>query len=77
MTPRQIAAAARRAQAARIAQGHAATAAVLAANQCPVCGATVRRNLALTGWVQCAQYGAPDFRANAAAPSCSWQGFTA
>jgi hypothetical protein len=44
-------------------------------NCCPLCGKTVRRNLALTGWVQCSQYGSVGFRADDSQPSCSWQGF--
>jgi len=47
-----------------------------AGNRCPRCGGAVRRNLAISGWVQCAQHGSPGFRADPTAPSCSWQGFT-
>lgn len=43
---------------------------------CPQCGAGIRRNLALTGWYQCRQYGAEGFREDNAKPSCSWQIFT-
>ena len=60
----------------RIAEAQQAARAVVAANCCPQCGRKVRRNLAITGWVQCVQYGAVGFRADSAAPSCSWQGFT-
>jgi hypothetical protein len=45
-------------------------------NRCPTCSATVRQNLALTGWVQCSQFGAPEFRMNPNRPACDWQGFT-
>lgn len=45
-------------------------------NCCPLCGRGVRRNLALTGWVQCEQHGDGHFRKDPAAPRCSWQGFT-
>jgi hypothetical protein len=45
-------------------------------NQCPKCGLEVRTNLALTGWVQCSQFGAEGFRAVPSMPSCDWQGFT-
>ena len=48
----------------------------VAQNKCPHCGAPLRRNLALTGWWQCSQYGAEGFRADSSKPSCSWQGFT-
>jgi len=79
MTPaakRAATMAARRALAERSAQHHRLTAAIVAAGHCPQCGAGLRRNLALTGWWQCAQLGAPDWRADPAAPACSWQGFT-
>lgn len=45
-------------------------------NRCPTCAGPVRSNLALTGWVQCAQFGAVGFRADANRPACNWQGFT-
>ena len=48
----------------------------VARNKCPVCGATLRRNLSITGWWQCSQYGAEGFRADSSKPACSWQGFT-
>lgn len=32
--------------------------------------------VALTGWWQCEQYGAEQFRKRPQEPSCSWQGFT-
>jgi len=50
--------------------------AVVASGVCPECGAGLRRNLALAGWWQCAQFGADGFRADSSRPSCSWQGFT-
>lgn len=68
--------AARKASAERIAKAHAEAQAALAANRCPACGRAVRRNLALTGWVQCSQHGAEGFRADSSQPACSWQGFT-
>jgi ssDNA-binding Zn-finger/Zn-ribbon topoisomerase 1 len=49
----------------------------VALNKCPLCGAPLRRNLSITGWWQCSQYGAEGFRADSSKPSCSWQGFTA
>lgn len=61
---------------ARIAVARAGASTALRTNQCPQCGRTVRRNLSLTGWVQCSQFGAPQFRADASQPACSWQGFT-
>lgn len=69
-------AAERKASAARIAAAQAATAAVVASGCCPQCGASLRRNASLTGWWQCAQYGAEGFRADSSKPACSWQGFT-
>jgi len=48
----------------------------LATNTCPACGRGVRTNLAITGWVQCEQFGSIGFRKDDNAPSCSWQGFT-
>ena len=69
-------AAERKASAARIAQQQAETRAVVATGCCPQCGGKLRRNSALTGWWQCAQYGAVGFRADSSKPACSWQGFT-
>lgn len=60
----------------RIAAAHAKAAAALRANKCPRCGRAVRRNLSLSGWVQCSQFGAAQFRADANLPPCDWQGFT-
>lgn len=61
---------------ARIEQSQAETRAIVAAGVCPSCGSKVVRNLALTGWWQCEQYGAETHRARPSEPSCSWQGFT-
>ena len=51
--------------------------AIVQTGKCPQCGRPLRRNLALTGWWQCSQYGAEGFRADSAAPPCSFQTFTA
>ncbi len=51
--------------------------AIVSTGKCPQCGRPLRRNLALTGWWQCSQYGAEGFRADASEPSCSFQTFTA
>ena len=51
--------------------------AIVATGKCPQCGARLRRNLALTGWWQCVQYGSESFRMDPAKPGCSWQTFTA
>lgn len=44
-------------------------------NRCPRCGEGVRDNLALRGWVQCQQKGAPGFRKDASRLACDWDGF--
>jgi len=49
--------------------------AIVRGGNCPQCGAGIRRNLALTGWFQCQQYGAVGFRKDSTKPSCSWQTF--
>lgn len=54
----------------------AAAVAIVQGGKCPYCGAGLRRNLALTGWWQCRQFGAVGFRENADKPSCSFQTFT-
>lgn len=51
--------------------------AIVRTGKCPQCGRPLRRNLALTGWYQCSQYGAEGFRADSSSPSCSFQTFTA
>lgn len=45
-------------------------------NRCPQCGRPVRRNLSITGWIQCSQFGADTHRADKSQPACPWQGFT-
>jgi len=50
--------------------------AIVATGSCPQCGSGLRRNLALTGWWQCEQYGADGFRKDSTRPSCSFQTFT-
>lgn len=65
----------RAASAARMQAHREQTARVAASGVCPNCGAGVRRNLSLTGWWQCEQYGAEGFRKDSTKPSCSWQGF--
>lgn len=49
---------------------------IVNAGRCPQCGAGLRRNLALTGWWQCEQYGSDGFRKDATKPACSGQWFT-
>jgi hypothetical protein len=50
--------------------------AIVATGKCPHCNRGLRRNLSLTGWWQCEQYGAEHFRKDASQPECTWQGFT-
>lgn len=61
---------------ARIEASQAKTREIVNSGTCPQCGNKVKRNLALTGWWQCEQYGAPQFRTYEDKPACSWQGFT-
>ena len=68
--------AARAASMARIAAAHREARKALIENSCPVCGAHVHGNSALTGWVKCDRGGAEGFRRDMTGPSCSWQGFT-
>lgn len=50
--------------------------AVVATGKCPQCGCKIRRNMSMTGWYQCEQYGSEGFRKDSTKPSCSWQTFT-
>ena len=59
----------------RIAAGRLQAADALRNNICPRCGAPVRQNLSLTGWVQCSKFGPGRIEAFAPGP-CDWQGFT-
>jgi len=59
-----------------LAQIQAATRAVVATGKCPECGSKLRRNLSITGWWQCEQFGSEQFRARPQEKSCQWQGFT-
>lgn len=69
-------AAARAESNARIAAAHAETLAVVRSGKCPLCGGKPKRNSSLTGWWQCEQLGADNFRKDPTKPSCNWQGFT-
>jgi hypothetical protein len=55
---------------------YAAAREVVRAGKCPQCGAGLRRNLSITGWWQCEQYGASGFRKSSVLPPCSFQTFT-
>ncbi len=61
---------------ARIEAQQVETRAVVEKGVCPTCGAGIKHNLSLTGWVQCNQYGSVGFRKDSSKPACSWQGFT-
>ncbi len=43
---------------------------------CPDCGAKLKRNLSITGWWQCEQYGSVGFRKDENKPACPFQCFT-
>jgi hypothetical protein len=78
MTRGQKAAATRKARKEsdiRIAAAQAETLRVWNTGVCPRCGAGLRINRSMAGWVQCDQYGAVGFRADDSKPSCSYQGF--
>jgi len=49
---------------------------IVATGKCPQCGRALRHNNALTGWWQCEQFGAEQFRKDPSADSCSFQIFT-
>jgi len=61
---------------ARIAAAQAEARKVWDYGVCPCCGAGLRQNLAISGWIQCDQYGAEGFRKDSTKPACSYQGFT-
>lgn len=50
--------------------------AIVAKGCCPTCGSGLQRNLSLTGWWQCEQYGAPQYRKDPTKDGCSFQTFT-
>lgn len=62
-------------QKARIEAVHEEARRQVATGKCPH-GHGLRRNLSLTGWWQCEQFGAPSFRARPDEPACDWQAFT-
>lgn len=61
---------------ARIAAIQSETRRVWNTGKCPCCGAGLRQNLSITGWIQCDQYGTEGFRKDSTKPACSYQGFT-
>lgn len=60
---------------ARDAKRKAQAAEIVKTGHCPECGRELRRNLSLTGWYQCSQFGAEGFRADASLPACGFQIF--
>lgn len=76
LTERREKRAAQAASEARIRAEHEITKTVVASGKCPFCHAGVKRNNSLTGWWQCEQFGAEQFRKDSTKPPCSWQGFT-
>lgn len=60
----------------RVAAGRLEAITAVQSNRCPQCGRPVRRNLSITGWIQCSQFGADTHRADKSQPACPWQGFT-
>ena len=50
--------------------------AIVATGRCPTCGRPLRRNNSLSGWWQCSQHGAEQFRAEPSAPPCEYECFT-
>ncbi len=55
---------------------HGESIAIVKTGICPQCGEPLRRNMSMTGWWQCSQYGSVGFRAAAEKPACSFQCFT-
>lgn len=60
----------------RMAKIHAEIQKIVQGGICPICGAKIKRNYSITGWYQCEQLGADNFRKDPSKPSCCWQGFT-
>jgi len=54
---------------------YSANEAIVRTNTCPLCGNSLVRNYSLTGWYQCAGFGAEGFRKANSKP-CNFQTFT-
>ncbi len=76
LTQRQINAQQRAASKARMEAAYVEARLIVATGKCPKCGGPIKRNLSITGWWQCAQFGSPPFRANPKGPECLWDCFT-
>jgi ribosomal protein L37AE/L43A len=66
----------REAQKARIEKAQAEARTIVVTGVCPQCGKPLRRNLSLSGWWQCEQFGAVGWRKSSELPPCSFQCFT-
>lgn len=64
------------AEKSRLEACYAEARATVATGKCPRCGRPLRRNLSITGWWQCSQFGAEGFRTDSSQPSCDFQTFT-
>ena len=62
--------------AAKMDRLHEEARAIVATGKCPHCGSGLRRNLSITGWWTCEQFGAETHRARPNDPDCSFQTFT-
>ena len=62
---------------ARMDECHREAQAIVNTGRCPKCGDTLERNLALSGWWQCANYGTRKLdNGRADNPNCDFQTFT-
>lgn len=50
--------------------------AIVATGKCPTCGLNLKRNNSMTGWWQCEQLGAENFRKYPEKSPCDFQTFT-
>ncbi len=76
LTQRQINAQQRAASKARMEAAYAEARLIVATGKCPRCGSALKRNLSITGWWQCEQFGAPTFRKRPNDPQCGWDCMT-
>jgi len=60
---------------ARMSAVYEEAAAIVATGKCPGCGSALRRNLSLSGWYQCEQFGTERFRKDSSKPECNFQIF--
>lgn len=60
----------------RFAKLHAEAQAIVSTGTCPTCGCGLKRNLSISGWWQCEQFGSDGFRKDSSKPQCGFQTFT-